>query len=312
MVKKFKKHINHLKIEPSISVDLLLKEMEGCAFGAYRLSLAANIYEEMIRDRQAKKFFGLAGAMVPAGLRQLIVDLIQDGYIDVLVTTGANLVHDLIEAFGGRHYRGSSTVNNRALYKGGISRIYDVYSLKEHFELLEKRLGEILMDVEKQELSTRELLYEIGLRVKAENSILRTAAESKIPVFCPGLADSMIGLHASLRSKIILNVLKDIREIAEICFTSKRNGAVFIGGGMPKNFILQSMLMSPNYINYAIQITMDRPEHGGLSGATLEEAISWGKIATNAKLVTVYCDATIALPLIVGAVRSRIKHEKRS
>jgi deoxyhypusine synthase len=306
-MREFKRAIKHLKIEPTISVDLLLKEMEGCAFGAYRLSKAANIYEEMLRDKQVKKFFGLAGALVPAGLKQVIVDLIKHGYIDVLVTTGANLVHDLIEAFGGVHYKGSSTANDKALYEAGISRIYDVYSPIEHFELLEKKLGEILSDIKKQEVSSRELLYEIGLKLKAENSILRAAAESKIPVFSPGLADSIIGLHTSLRSKITLNPLKDIREIAETCFTSSKNGALFIGGGLPKNFILQSMLMSPNYINYAIQITMDRPEHGGLSGATLEEAISWGKIASDAKLVTVYCDATIALPLIVAAVRTRIE-----
>lgn len=307
MADRFKQAIKHLKIKPGMSVDLLLKEMEGCAFGAYRLSKAVNIYEEMLRNKKVKKFFGLAGALVPAGLRQVIVDLIQLGYIDILVTTGANLVHDLVEAFGGRHYKGSSTANDRALYEEGISRIYDVYSPVEHFELLEKKLGEILIDIEKQELSSRELLYEIGLRVKAKSGILHAAAQSKIPIFCPGLADSMIGLHASLRSQITLNTLLDIKEMAEICFTSEKNGALFIGGGVPKNFILQSMLMSPNYINYAIQITMDRPEHGGLSGATLEEAISWGKIASDAKLVTVYCDATIALPLIVAAVRSRME-----
>lgn len=307
MLDRFKQPIKHLKIKPGISVDQLLKEMGSCAFGAYRLSEAVNIYEEMLRDKKVKKFFGLAGALVPAGLRQVMVDLIQLGYIDVLVTTGANLVHDLVEAFGGRHYKGTSAADDRALYQEGINRIYDVYTPMEHFELLEKKLGEILMEIKKQELSTRELLYEIGLRIKAESSILSAAAMSKIPIFCPGLADSIIGLHASLRSQITLNTLKDIREIVEICFTSKKNGAIFIGGGLPKNFILQSMLMSPNYINYAIQITMDRPEHGGLSGATLEEAISWGKIASDAKLVTVYCDATIALPLIVAAVRSRIE-----
>ena len=293
-----------------MSADGLLKEMSGAAFGAFRLSEAAKIYEEMLIDKRAKKFFGLAGAMVPAGLKLVIVDMIRQGYVDVFVTTGANLVHDLVEAFNGRHYKGSCIVNDRALYKKGISRIYDVYTPAEHFDLLEENLMRILKEIDKKELSIRELLYEIGIRVENKNSILRAAAEKNIPVFCPAFADSMIGLHTWLHSQtegIVINALKDMKEISDICFTSGRNGALIVGGGVPKNFIFQSMLMSPNYFSYAIQITTDRPESGGLSGATLEEAISWGKVASNAKTVTVYCDATIALPIILAAVRSRIR-----
>lgn len=309
MTSEFNKHttISHIKIEQGMSVDHLLREMEGCAFGAYRLSEAARIYEEMLRDKQAKKFFGLAGAMVPAGLRQVVVDMLRDSYIDVLVSTGANLVHDLAEAFGGKHYKGSCAADDRVLYEKGVNRIFDVYSPSQDFELLEQNFVEILGSIKQRELSTREFLYEIGLRIKDENSILRAAAEKRIPVFCPALADSMIGLHAGLHFRGVIDAFKDIREMAEICFASSRNGALLVGGGVPKNFIFQSMLMSPNYFNYAIQITTDRPEYGGLSGATLEEAISWGKVASDAKIVTVYCDATIALPLIVAAVKSRVK-----
>lgn len=257
------------------------------------------------------KFFALAGAMVPAGMRNIVSDMIHKGYIDVLVTTGANLVHDIIECFG-HHSMGDLETADANLRKNGLSRIYDVYLSDEHFEHFEEVLQHILP--EKDDIITgSELLKLLGRELTDNRSILRSAYECNVPVFCPALSDSMIGLQAWLHKqtkKLTVDAFSDVGEMVDICYESKQSGIMMIGGGVPKNFSLQSMLVTPNSFDLAIQLTTDRPESGGLSGATLSEAVSWGKINSNAKYVTVYGDATINLPLIVAATLSRIEKKK--
>jgi deoxyhypusine synthase len=158
-------------------------------------------------------------------------------------------------------------------------------------------------------MSSAKLLREIGLRLDDRNSFLRAAARHEIPVFAPALADSILGLQAWLYSQdheFIIDSLLDVREMVELAGKAEKPGAVLLGGGVPKNFVLQSMLLTPRAFEYAIQITMDRPEHGGLSGATLEEAKSWGKVSPNARLVTVVGDATVIFPLLIAALLGRL------
>ncbi|MDI6859605.1 MAG: deoxyhypusine synthase [Methanocellales archaeon] len=298
--------IKQMRINSTMTVNQLVNEMSGAALGAGRLAEAVDIYEEMLRD-ETTKFFGLAGAMTPAGMRLVIKDMIKDGHIDVLVTTGANIVHDLIEAFGGCHYKGTSQTDDVDLRHQQINRIFDVFLPEHHFTLFEEKILEILADIDQKDLSIRELLTEMGLRV--EDSILGVAAKKDVPVFCPAIADSAIGLQAWLHTqtqKLSVDAFRDMHEFIDICYHAKKTGAIFIGGGVPKNFILQSMIVMPKSFDYAIQLTTDRPEAGGLSGATLSEAKSWGKVAENARAVTVYGDATITLPTIVAAVRERM------
>lgn len=303
------RRVKAMKIEKGMTVDQLVREMGSSgAFGAGRLAEAVDIYEEMYREK-ATKFFGLAGAMVPAGMRGVVVEMLRQGYIDVLVTTGANLAHDLLEAFGGHHYKGSSTARDERLRDEGISRVFDVFLPEKDFLLLEKGFRRILEGME-GDYTIRSFLAEVGRGVRDRRSILRAATDVGVPVFCPGLADSMLGLHAWLeaeKGRLRVDALRDMKEIVELCFQVERSGAVFIGGGVPKNFILQAMLVSPNTFDYAIQVTMDRPETGGLSGATLEEAVSWGKVGKKARRATVYADATIALPMIFAALLERTK-----
>ena len=283
-----------------MSINSLLRGMRNCGFGARRLSQAMTIYQEMLSG-DCTKFLTISGAMVPAGMREIVSSLIREEHVDVLVITGANLVHDMIESFG-CHCLGSAESDDAALREEGMSRIYDVFLRDEDFAAFEELMQRILPHTEKV-LSGRELMAILGSQIEDKRSILRSACDLNVPVFCPALPDSMIGLQAWMHSqtkKLIVDAFADIKELVDICYTCQRAGIVIVGGGTPKNFALQSMLLSPHSFDLAIQLTTDTPENGGLSGATLSEAVSWGKISEKARSVTVYGDATMTLPLLVA------------
>jgi deoxyhypusine synthase len=298
--------IKHAEITHDMTVSQLVDSFSGCAFGAGRLSEATDIYREMVNDGECTKFFGLAGAMVPAGMRRIVSDLIRDRDIDILVTTGANLVHDIIESLGLHHYKGTDVTDDVELKHHAINRIYDVFLPEEHFAKLEEKLQPLFREIP-DKLSITELLSHIGSKLDDDNSILKSAYDTGVPVYCPAIQDSIIGLQAWLYRQtkpLNVDVFADMKGLIDRCYEAKRTGVLIVGGGVPKNFILQSMLVTPKSFDYAIQLTMDRPEPGGLSGATLDEARSWGKVGENARAVTVYSDATITLPVIVAAVKS--------
>jgi deoxyhypusine synthase len=303
--------ICQMELEPGMSVEAIISAMEHCGFGARRLAESVDIYQEMLSEDYTK-FFTLAGAMVPAGMRNVISDLIRQGHIDVLVTTGANLVHDIIESFG-YHSIGECEADDAALRDSGQSRIYDVYLSDKNFIMFEEVMQDILPESE-ETLSGSQLVRLLGSRIEDKHSILKAAYDMEIPLFCPAISDSMIGLQAWLSSqtrKLKVDALSDIKEIVDICYVAKKAGVVILGGGVPKNFALQSMLVTPKSFDLAIQLTTDRPEPGGLSGATLSEAVSWGKISAGARYVTVYGDATINFPLLVAATLTRLDMAKR-
>jgi len=306
------KKIEHVKIEPTMRVGELVDRMDKSGvFSAGRLAEAVDIYQGMV-EGGATIFMGVGGALVPGGLRQVLVKAIFDDLVDVIVTTGANLTHDLIESFGGHHLRGEPMVDDAKLRRQGISRIYDAYVPQRAFELFEDRIQPMLAEVTKvnTRMSSARLLREIGLHLGDRNSFLSAAAKHEVPVFAPAIADSILGLQAWLYSQdheLIIDSLLDVREMVELAGKAEKPGAVLLGGGVPKNFVLQSMLLTSHAFEYAIQITMDRPEPGGLSGATLEEAKSWGKVSPNARLVTVIGDATVIFPLLITALLGRLR-----
>jgi deoxyhypusine synthase len=319
------REVKGVRIGAHTRVDELVTGLRGCAFGAGRLAKAVDIYDEML-DEETTKFLGLSGALVPAGMRTLLAELIRERYVDVVVTTGANLVHDIIEALGEHHYMScevdpsaASAVDDIGLRKRGIDRIYDVMVHDEAFARLEEFLRGVFEQLDRRRYSIRELLTVIGENLSDRNSILRSAVDNDVPVFCPALADSMIGLHAWLYKQagsLEVDAFDDMKELIDLFSEAKRTGAIVLGGGVPKNFIFQSALIAPREgeqegLDYAIQITTSTPEDGSLSGATLEEAKSWGKIGETAKAVTLYCDATIALPIIVAAVRERMEQRHK-
>ncbi len=280
--------------------------------GAYNggaLARAVDLWQEMLSDPGMVRFFGLAGAMVPGGMGGIVSDLIGRGHIDVLVSTGANLTHDVIEAIGCCHYRGTAGCSDAELRRDEINRIYDVFLPNAAFVRFEEFMQEAFSAIpEGSVLSIQELLHHIGSRL--ETGILAAAAARGVPVYCPAIQDSMIGLQYWLFAqthRVTIDAFRDMPHLLDCCFDARRAGAFLVGGGVPKNFILQAMLMTENGFDCAIQLTGDRPDLGGLSGATLDEARSWGKLAEGARAVTVYGDATITLPLMAAAVLERME-----
>ncbi|MFX1376132.1 MAG: deoxyhypusine synthase family protein [Promethearchaeota archaeon] len=302
-VENFLKKVNQLKISSKMSILDLINSLKNTGFNAKRLALACEIYEEMINDKECVKFFGLAGALVPAGMQRVIYDFIKEGFIDILVTTGANLTHDLAEALGFHHLQGnlinSSEFDDSELHKAEINRIYDVYMPNRIYEGIEDFISNL--KIPDPQMSVSSFLKFLGQQLPDDSySILKICAQQEIPIFCPAFTDSGLALQLGFHSqKMNLNHFQDMLEMVNLAWDAKRAGVFFVGGGVPKNFIMQSLQFCPNSATYAIQITMDRPEPGGLSGATLREAISWGKVNENAKYSTVISDATIALPLIL-------------
>jgi len=296
--------IKHIKIRKDEKVSELVGDLGGVGFGGRKISEASEIFLEMIKDKECKVFFGLAGAMVPAGMKQIIIDMLNSGAIDVLVTTGANLTHDLIEALGHHHYKGSEKADDEELRDKKIDRIYNVFMKNEVYQDLEKFFEEKWEDL-RESKDIKSLLWALGKNIDKEDSILRICYEKRIPIFCPAISDSGIGLmiwgRKSAGKEIQIDAFDDMKEIIDFAWTAKKKGVFYVGGGVPKNFIQQSMQFS-NPADYGVQITLDREEGGGSSGAKLKEGISWGKMGKEGKFVSVFCDATIALPLVWGGV----------
>jgi len=310
--------VKHIKINGELTVDQLIRQFSNSgSFGAGRLSAACNIYERMLRDEECTVFLALAGAVVPAGMRSLIADLIRERLIDVVVSTGANIVHDAIEAVGGHHYKGHWKVDDYLLYKYHIYRIYDIFVPEEDFIKMDHKLVKIYDSIaaenEGKSLSSKDFTWELGKRLNDPESILRVAYETKTPIFLPAVRDSEFGyaylLHASRKNvnKLLkVDAFKDVLEITEICKRSPKIGMIVIGGGVPRNTVQSAALASKKGLDYAVVITMDRAETGGLSGSTLAETVSWGKVKEKADKIMVIGDAMIIFPLIVASVIERL------
>lgn len=310
------KRISPAELKDDMKVKELIDQYSKMGvLGAGELSRAVELYSQMIMEG-AVVFLGLAGPLVPGGLRKVITDIIRSGMANVVVSSGANIVHDMIEAFGGTHYSGSFNADDVELRDKGIGRVGNIYVPKEDFIVFEKRCREIFKGIPEKlrvNLSVRELLSIIGASIKDKGSFLKAARDFDVPVFSPGITDSMLGLQLffySQEEKVVLNVLKDMKELADIVFKADKAGALMIGGGVPKHYILGVNTLRDG-IDYGIQITTDRGDGGSLSGAKLEEAISWGKAGKKARLVSLVGDATILLPLLVIGAKERLKDEKR-
>ena len=189
------KVLKHVKIWSDMSVNELVEEMKNAGFQAVKLADSIRILMDMIRDKGCTKFLGLAGALVPGGMRRVIVEMIRNHFTDVVVTTGANLTHDLIEAFGEHHYHGKKVVNDVQLYKSKINRIYNVLLPNKGYVTLENELQSIFPKLPQKETSSREFLFNLGNEIEDENSIIKVATDENVPIFCPSISDSMLGFQ---------------------------------------------------------------------------------------------------------------------
>ncbi|MFQ6086995.1 MAG: deoxyhypusine synthase family protein [Candidatus Bathyarchaeia archaeon] len=310
--------VRHMELKPDMTVNQLIQQFDNAgSFGAGRLATACDVFENMVRDEKCTVFLALAGAVVPAGLRYIIADLIRKRLIDALVSTGANMIHDLIEAQGGHHYKGHWFVDDFFLYKYHINRIYDIFVPEEDFVKADKVLIEMFDEIAKENqgrvLSTSELMQLIGSRLEDPKSIVRAAYEANVPIFLPAMRDSefaYINIVHTRRNKkgkaLLVDSFKEASEMVAVAQNSERLGMIVIGGGVPRNAVQHAALMADKGLDYAVIITTDRPEYGGLSGSTLEETISWGKLKKKAGKVMVIGDAMILFPLTVAAVLERL------
>jgi deoxyhypusine synthase len=303
------KKMKQVDIRPNMTVSDLLLSMKNGGFTCRKVALATDLLTEMVTDETCTVFLGLAGALIPGGMRNVIRTMIEKDIVNCIVTTGANLSHDLLETSGGSHYHGSETLDDIKLKEMEMSRIFNTLIPYKSFVKFEEMIQKVLQSITTEKMSTRQFFYEIGRFVEDPKSIVRAAYLNNIPIFSPSFADSMLGFQSWLFSQttpLNINVLKDHSEFSQIIYDSKRMGALILGGGVPKHFIMNGSQLHDG-LSYAIQVTMDRPEHGGVSGASVKEALSWGKVSSDAQWVDIMGDITLVLPLMISGVLSNLE-----
>jgi deoxyhypusine synthase len=302
-------------VEAGLTADQILARMERISFQGRNLATAHRIWQRMLQD-DVTIFLGMAGALSAGGLRMVVAHLIQQRYVDCLVSTGANLYHDLHETRGQHHYVGSAQANDAALADERIDRVYDTYASEDEFCSNDEWIADFACTLESRPYTTREFLYLLGghlWKTTKRDGILTSAYRANVPIFCPAIADSSIGMGLSqARQKKAgagyIDTIGDIVESANLVIRRPRTASVVLGGGTPKNFINQASVQAEFYSDrvgghrYALQVVTDVPHFGGASGSSLEEAQSWGKLATDSLQVSVQADATIVLPLLATAL----------
>ena len=310
------------------SIHELLLEMSNTSFQGRALGEAYRVLIEMFRDPENTIFLGLAGSMSTAGMWRIIKWLIEERYVDVVVSTGAIISEDIYEAMGFKYYKVNPCIDDEMLLKHKYDRFYDTVASELDYRKMELLIRDFVETLPGEKAySTPEFLYEFGkyLDEKGIDSIVSAAYRARVPVFSPAIVDSAYGMALLLAyrggKRIILDMVKDFYQLVEIGKQSKKLSAIYIGGGVPKDYVnlmtvAQTLIAEYEHglheyykgFNYIVQFTTDLPQWGGLSGATLEEAVSWGKVSPHASKRTVHVDATIALPiiahgLITGGVR---------
>ncbi|MEM2094956.1 MAG: deoxyhypusine synthase family protein [Candidatus Bathyarchaeia archaeon] len=331
------KKIEHIDVEAISGFSGMLHAFEWTSFQSRALAHCYEVYREMLEDPERPTIFlGLAGAMVPAGMKKLVSLLIRRHMVDVLVSTGANMYHDVVEALGFHHYIGWPDVDDCELYRHGIDRIYDIFAKEKEYRTVDqiiKNLADVLAGLETNSISSRRFMYHLGQFIDKNgseskgDSIVWNCWRVNVPIFIPAFCDSSLGLAVTQhyihflkekRKPLLIDQIKDNYEIFSIKRASKKTGVIYIGGGVPKNYIQQTAYLMCLFgipdsgHDYGIQLTTDRPEYGGLSGCTFKEGLSWGKERVTGRYATCYCDATIAFPIIVKAVlESCVNLDKR-
>jgi deoxyhypusine synthase len=317
--KLLSKQVKSIDLTKVRTIDDLVTSYMSMSIQARAIGQCASVYKNMLEDKaRPTVLLGLAGPLIAGGLRGVIRDMVAYGIVDTIVSTGAILYQDIYQALGHKHYAGSPLANDAHLRELFINRIYDTYVDDEKFLKIDSWIGRFAHRLPQKSYSSREFLHLLGEKIKDENSILGTAAKLGVPVFSPALNDSSIGIglteHYHLRKKegkspIVLDAIRDNYELTQIIIKSRKTAAIYIAGGVPKNFINDSVVMANVLFGkntgghtYAFQLTTDSPHWGGLSGSTLDEATSWGKINKQATKAMAFVEPTVSLPLVVGFV----------
>jgi deoxyhypusine synthase len=306
-----------VKVGKTTTVAELLDGYREASFQARALGKAAAVFDAMLRDKDRPTIFlGMAGSLIAAGMRQVITDLIEQNMVDVVVSTGAIISQDFYQVRGGRHYHGTPEADDKELRDLYIDRLYDTFIDEEKYWATDLVVSQFADKLAGKLLSSRRFLSLLGEQAKHDaGSILGACARNGVPLFVPALNDSSIGigltehyhrLRTEGKTPFQISSIADNYELTQIVVQSPATAALYISGGVPKNYINDSIVMS--YIfgidtgghRYALQVTTDAPHWGGLGGSTLSEATSWGKVSKKATHEMAFVETSVALPLLYG------------
>jgi deoxyhypusine synthase len=318
MIRKdyFKKEIEHIDIKKFNSITII-EQYDKTAFQAKNLAGAAKLYHRMLEDKKCTIILCLAGSLFSAGLKKIVHDLVYNNMVDVIVSTGAIIVdQDFFEALGFRHYQGTYLIDDNQLMKRRIDRIYDTFIDEDQLRICDMTIAKIADNLPVRAYSSREFIKAMGKYLatnrKIKGSVVGVAHKKELPVFVPAFSDSSAGFglvyhqwHKKNKPKVVLDSVKDFLELTKLKVASKETGLLMIGGGVPKNFA-QDITVAADILGqqakmhkYAVQITVADERDGGLSGSTLKEAHSWGKVNSGNEQM-VFSEASIAFPLIAS------------
>lgn len=313
-----KEKVKHIDFDDIVTVKDLVEAYKDSSIQSRALATCAIAYEKALKDKSRPTvILGLAGPLVAAGLRKVIADMIKFGMVDAIVTIGAIPYQDFYQARGYNHYKCSPRCDDLALREVFVDRIYDTLVDEDKFRETDEVIGDIAGELEPRGYSSREFMEILGKAIDDEDSILYNAAKYGVPVFVPALNDSSIGIGLTglyykrrMADEPFMRIdpIRDNWELTQLKIHSEKTAVIYIGGGVPKNYIQQTEVICETLghdkggHHYAIQITQDAPQWGGLSGCTFEEAQSWGKINRDANKSVAYVEASIGLSLMVGYI----------
>ena len=299
------RQVKDIKLKKGMRVKELIESMDAIGgFSAQHMITGAKVLRKMFDDKDSYNFFSFPADIIATGLRGMIADSVK--HFDAIMTTCGTLDHDLARSCGGRYSLGNFGADDKKLHGMGIYRLGNVFiENSEYGDVVEDNFKRIMDEIResgeyKKEYSPSELLYEFGKRIKDDSSILRQAYLNKVPVFVPGIVDGAFGTQLSIYAQdhdFRLNLLKDELKLSNIAFDNKTTGALMVGGGISKHHVIWWNQFKGG-LDYAVYITTATQYDGSLSGARLEEAVSWGKVKENAKYSTIDGDATIILPIL--------------
>ena len=310
-----KSEVKHIDIT-SFDSRKIIESMKKMSFTSRDTAKAAEIYNEMIKDQNCSIFLTIAGSTSAAGCMNLYSDLVKYNMVDAIVATGASIIDmDFFEALGFKHYQGNQFQDDRILRENYIDRIYDTYIDEEDLQICDKTICEIANKLSPKPYTSREFIKELGKylkkNAKKKGSLIEVAYDCNVPIFCPAFTDSSAGFGLVMHQEknpskhITIDSVREFRELTEIKLKSKSSGLLMIGGGVPKNFVQDTVVCAEllgkkvDMHKYAIQVTVADTRDGACSSSTLKEASSWGKVDTS-KEQMVFAEATSVLPLIVS------------
>ena len=318
--------VEHIDIK-SFDARKIIDGMSKMSFTSRDTARAAGIYNEMLADKDCSIFLTLAGSTSAGGCMNLYTELVKNNMVDAIVATGASIIDmDFFEALGFKHYQGSQFQDDTELRKNYIDRIYDTYIDEEELQACDQAICNIANTLKPKAYTSREFIKELGkylkLNGKKKGSLIEVAFDNNVPIFCPAFTDSSAGFGLVMHQEqnpnnhITIDSIREFRELTEIKLRTKQSGLVMIGGGVPKNFIQDTVVCAEllgkkvDMHKYAIQITVADTRDGACSSSTLKEASSWGKVDIT-KEQMVFAEATSVLPLIASDAYHRKKWEKR-